>query len=87
MNGENVSTENKISVEVGLQNISHPITFVSLEKAEDLSSALSEASTNGTTVTFTDALGRQIVINGSMIAYALIGTQEDYPLGFGAFNS
>ncbi|PWG59698.1 DUF3107 domain-containing protein [Bifidobacterium catulorum] len=75
-----------MDVEIGIQNVTRPVSFATDKSADEVSAAISEAVGQGTVVDLTDVKGRRIVIPGKAIGYAIVGSETSHPVGFGALG-
>lgn len=73
-----------MDVEIGIRNVTRPVTFDSNQTADEVSAAIAEAVGNGGVVDLTDSKGRRIVIPATAIGYAIVGSETSHPVGFGA---
>ncbi|PJM73687.1 ATP-binding protein [Bifidobacterium primatium] len=75
-----------MDVEIGIQNVARPVSFVTDKSADEISDAIAAAVADGTVVDVTDTKGRRIVVPGKVIGYAIVGSDTTHPVGFGALN-
>ncbi|MBQ5557591.1 MAG: DUF3107 domain-containing protein [Aeriscardovia sp.] len=75
-----------MSVEIGIKQVGRSLTFTTGQSADSVMDDLNAAIANSSTAQLTDAKGRRILIPGSAVGYAIVGTQTVRPLGFGPLN-
>lgn len=71
-----------MEIRIGVQHSPREIVVETETSSADLTAAVSEALTQGTPLTLTEAKGRVVVIPGDKIAYAEVATEEPRRVGF-----
>lgn len=74
-----------MNVEIGIQNVARPVSFSTNKSADEVISVLREAK--GGVADLVDDKGRHILIPTSALGYAIVGSDTQHPVGFGALES
>lgn len=73
-----------MDIELGIQNVARPVNFSTDESAEKISEIIAQAVSQGTMINLTDSKGRHILVPGTALGYATIGSETRHAVGFGA---
>jgi hypothetical protein len=76
-----------MEVEIGIRNCARPVSFSTNDSKDSVSAAIKEALDKGTSTDLVDDKGRRIIVPGSAIGYAIVGSETQRPVGFGSLES
>ncbi len=71
-----------MEVKIGVQHAPRELVVESADSADEIQAALDKALADGTTLSLTDARGRQILVPAGVIAYVEIGGGVSGQVGF-----
>ena len=74
-----------MNVEIGIQNVARPVSFNTDKSADEVIAALKNTDARGI-ADLVDDKGRHILIPTAAIGYAIVGSENRRPVGFGAIN-
>lgn len=73
-----------MDIELGIRNVARPVNFSTEDSADKVSQVIADAVANGTMIDLTDSKGRRILVPGTALGYASIGSETRHAVGFGA---
>ena len=73
-----------MDIELGIRNVARPVNFSTEDSADKVSQVIADAVANGTMIDLTDSTGRRILVPGTALGYATIGSETRHAVGFGA---
>lgn len=72
-----------MEVKIGLQHVPSEVVINAEGSAEDIQRDADQAIASGTAFKLRDEKGRSVTINGSLLAYIVIGADQQRKVGFG----
>lgn len=73
-----------MEVTIGVQNLGREISVETDLSADEVTSAVNSAVTDGSVLTLTDSKGRRILVPAAVLGYVEIGTETQRKVGFGS---
>ncbi len=73
-----------MDIELGIQHVARPVNFSTDDSADKVSQVIEDAVAHGTMIDLTDNKGRRILVPGTALGYATIGSETRHAVGFGA---
>lgn len=72
-----------MEVKIGLQHVPSEVVINAEGSSEDIQREADQAMAAGTPLKLRDEKGRVLTLNGSLMAYIVIGADEQRKVGFG----
>ncbi len=72
-----------MDIAIGIKHIARELSLETDQPVEEISMAVDDALTNGTTLKLTDHKGRTIIVPADALGYVSMGPDEPRRVGFG----
>ncbi|PAU67801.1 DUF3107 domain-containing protein [Bifidobacterium criceti] len=75
-----------MEIELGIQNVTRPVTFNSDEPAEQIQNTIDQALAQHAPIVLMDNKSRRFIVPADALGYAIIGSETRHAVGFGALS-